>query len=198
MKEFSDSEIVDCLRRRESHVVHYLSDKYMPLIRLMIFHNGGSAEDAKDIFQDGLIILLEKIDEGNFVLKCKFKTYLYSVCENLWKTLLDKRRAAANYVSFSSQGAPERDIWEEMDRELHEKIFREAFEQMDQTSRDILKLSWQEMPGQEIAEILGLSYGYVRKRKCEAQDELIEKIKQHSGYIRIMNSEKVASEVVKG
>jgi RNA polymerase sigma factor (sigma-70 family) len=197
VKEFNDSEIIDCLRKRESYVVRYLSEKYLPVIRLMVFQTGGSSDDAADIFQDGLIIILEKIDEGGFVLMCKFKTYLYSVCENLWKTVLDKRRAAANYASTSIESEFEKDIYDTLDRELHETIFRDVLEKMDKSSRDILNLYWQDVPAQEIADRLGFTYGYVRKRKCEAQNELIMKIKQHPQYIRIMNSEKVAREIVR-
>jgi RNA polymerase sigma factor (sigma-70 family) len=170
----------------------------MSLIRLLVFQNGGTAEDACDIFQDSLIIILEKIDEGNFVLKCKFKTFLYSVCENLWRTILDKRRAAANYMSATAdQHHTEKDISDELDRELHEEIFREVFETMDQVSKNILNLYWQDVSGLEIAEKLGLTHGYVRKRKCEAQNELISRIKQHPGYIKIMNSDKTANGIVK-
>jgi len=197
VKEYSDSEIIDCLRKRESYVVRYLSEKYIPVIRLMVSQSGGSSDDASDIFQDGLIIILEKIDTGDLVLKCKFKTYLYSICENLWRTVLDKRKAAANYVSSSVENEPERDISETMDRELHEIIFRDVFEKMDQTSKSILNMYWQDLPAQEIADKLGFTYGYVRKRKCEAQNELIMKIKQHPEYIRIMNSEKIAKEIVR-
>jgi len=163
----------------------------------MVSQSGGSSDDASDIFQDGLIIILEKIDTGDLVLKCKFKTYLYSICENLWRTVLDKRKAAANYVSSSVENEPERDISETMDRELHEIIFRDVFEKMDQTSKSILNMYWQDLPAQEIADKLGFTYGYVRKRKCEAQNELIMKIKQHPEYIRIMNSEKIAKEIVR-
>jgi hypothetical protein len=82
VKEYTDNEIIECLKNRQSYVVRYLSDRYMPMIRLMVFRMGGTLEDAKDIFQDGLIIMLEKIDNGDFVLTCKFRTFLYVVCEN--------------------------------------------------------------------------------------------------------------------
>jgi len=92
VKEYTDSEVIECLRNRQSYVVHWLSDRYMPMIRLMIYQMGGSAEDASDIFQDGLIIMLEKLDDKNFVLTCKFKTFLYCVCEHFGKRFLKNGR----------------------------------------------------------------------------------------------------------
>lgn len=161
----------------------------------MVFQNGGTSEDAKDIFQDGLIIMLEKIDDGSFELRCKFKTYLYCVCENLWKTVLDKRRAAANYLNAidESESETQADFTDMMDHKIYEMLFKEVFNTLDQSSRNILNLYWQDVPNQEIADKLGMTNGYVRKMKCEAQNELTAKIKRHPEYIRLMNSDRLAS-----
>jgi RNA polymerase sigma factor (sigma-70 family) len=196
LKEYSDNEIIECLRNRQSYVVHYLSDRYMPMIRLMVFQKGGTTEDARDIFQDGLIIMLEKLDNKEFALTCKFKTFLYCVCENLWKSVLDKRQAAANYLTRRSEPEGEKDFSDSMDLHMYEEIFREAYETLDPISKKILTLYWQEISPQEIADKLGYTYGYVRKKKCEAQNELTEKVKKHPGYMRIKSTEIAAREVV--
>ena len=159
----------------------------MPMIRLMISQKGGSIEDSKDIFQDGLMIMLEKIDNKDFVLTCKFKTFLYCVCENLWKMVLVKRQAANNYLIRKGDNDNEKDFTEAMDKTIYEELFWEVFETLDESSKKILKLYWQEVPPQEIAVKLGFTYGYVRKKKSEAQSDLTEKIKKHPHYRRIMN-----------
>lgn len=197
MKEYTDDEIIQCLRDRQSYVVHYLSDRYMPMIRLMVYQKGGTNEDARDIFQDGLIIMLEKLDSKQFALTCKFKTFLYCVCENLWKSVLDKRLAAANYLTRRSEPEEEKDFTDQIDRQMYEDIFREVFETLDPISKKILTLYWQEITPQEIAEKLGYTYGYVRKKKCEAQSELTEKVKKHPGYMSIRNTEIKAREVIR-
>ena len=181
-----------------SYVVHYLSDRYMPMIRLMVYQMGGTLEDAKDIFQDGLIIMLEKIDNNNFVLTCKFKTFLYCVCENLWKSVYMKRQSAKNYLSRMSKDeyGDEKDFTEHSDIRLYEKIIHDVFVTLNPVSQKILKLYWQEMSPKEVADSLGYTYGYVRKKKCEGQSELIEKVKRHPDYKRIMDSENITKYVV--
>ena len=196
MKEYTDDEIIKCLRNRQSYVVHYLSDRYMPMIRLMVYQKGGTLEDARDIFQDGLIIMLEKLDNEAFTLTCKFKTFLYCVCENLWKSVLEKRQVAANYITRRREPEHENDFTELIDHEMYQEIFRNVFETLDPISKKILKLYWQEVSPQEIADKLGYTYGYVRKKKCEAQSELTEKVKRHPGYMRIMSTEIATREVV--
>jgi RNA polymerase sigma factor (sigma-70 family) len=189
MIEFSDKEIIECLRSRQSYVVRYLSDRYLPMIRLMVTQMGGSTEDAKDIFQDGLIIMLEKIDTNQLVLTCKFKTFFYSVCENLWKKVLEKRRAAANYFNRRIETSSDNDFTETYDNQLYENIFYEVFETLDNVSKEILKLNWQEFSPMEIAEKLGYTYGYVRKKKCECQAELMKRVTNHPNYKLIKKTE---------
>ena len=196
MKEYTDNEIIECLRNRQSYVVHWLSDRYMPMIRLMVYQKGGSTEDARDIFQDGLIIMLEKLDDKKFNLTCKFKTFLYCVCEHLWKTILEKRQSAANYLNRRNEPESEKDFTDMIDYQMYEQIIQDVFKTLDPISKKILTLYWQEKSLQEIADQLGYTYGYVRKKKCEAQGELTEKVKRHPGYMRIKKTEIAAREVV--
>lgn len=196
MKEYTDNEIIECLRNRQSYVVHWLMDRYLPMIRFMVCQKGGTSEDARDIFQDGLIIMLEKLDDKQFALTCKFKTFLYCVCEHLWKTALEKRQSAANYLIRRNEPEGENDFMDLMDHNMYEEIFREAFETLDPVSKKILKLYWQEKSPQEIADKLGYTNGYVRRKKSEAQSELTEKVKKHPAYMKIRRTELIAREVV--
>jgi RNA polymerase sigma factor (sigma-70 family) len=167
------------------------------MIRMMVHQKGGTTDDARDIFQDGLIIMLEKLDNKQFALTCKFKTFLYCVCEHLWKTLLEKRQSAANYLTRNPEREDDRDFTELPDHQMYEKIFQEVFNTLDPISRKILTLYWKELSPQKIADKLGYTYGYVRKKKSEAQSELTEKVKKHPEYIRIKNTEMAVREVVR-
>ena len=156
------------------------------MIRLMVIRMGGSSEEAKDIIQEGFAIMLEKTADTNYVFTCKFKTYFYCVCENLWKQELVKRKSATNYLSRRVDENDDTDFTEQMDRGLFEKIFYEVFGTLDQSCRKIMKLYWLDMSPKEIAKQLGLTYGYVRKKKSESQAELVSKVKNHPEYKRIM------------
>ena len=108
------------------------------MIRLMVYQMGGTSEDARDIFQDGLIIMLEKLDTKEFALTCKFKVFLYCICEHLWKSVLAKRRAATNYLTSRLETESNNDFADQIDHQLYEKIFREVFETLDPVSKKIL------------------------------------------------------------
>jgi RNA polymerase sigma factor (sigma-70 family) len=140
--------------------------------------------------------MLEKIDNKNFVLTCKFKTYLYCVCENLWKSVLEKRQAAVNYHTRKLEPEEDKDIDDLLDHKMYEDLFHDVFETLDPATKSILNLYWQDISPQEIAEKLGYTYGYVRKKKCEGQAELIAKVKNHPDFKRIMSTENAAKGVV--
>ncbi|MBN2862782.1 MAG: sigma-70 family RNA polymerase sigma factor, partial [Bacteroidales bacterium] len=186
------SEIIECLRKRQSYVVRYLSARYMPMINLMISQTGGSPEDGKDIFQEGLMIMIEKIDNKDFALTCKLKTFVYCVCENLWKSVLSRRKLAADYLKHSVNSDNNDDIPGIIDDTMYREIFLNAFETLDPVRKNILKLYWEDMSLQEIADKFGYTYAYTKKRKCEAQSELIKRVKDNPDYIKIMRSERTA------
>ena len=58
-----------------------------------VLNNNGTEEEAKDIYQEAIIVFFEKIREDSLELNCQIKTYLYSVCRRLWlKRLAFKNR----------------------------------------------------------------------------------------------------------
>jgi RNA polymerase sigma factor (sigma-70 family) len=88
----NDSEVLLQLQsstRRKAMTRLY---KYYPQVKAMIKAKGGNAQDAEDVFQEGLIILCRKANESGFELTSSLDTYLYSVCKNLWNNQARKKR----------------------------------------------------------------------------------------------------------
>ena len=54
------------------------------LIQYFVTNNNGSFDDARDVFQEAMITLYEKVQLEHFTLSCQIKTYLFSICKNLW------------------------------------------------------------------------------------------------------------------
>lgn len=64
--------------------------KCYPSIRNFIIKNGGSENDAKDLFQESLLIFYKNILNPDFQLTSTAHTYLFSICKYLWKAELKK------------------------------------------------------------------------------------------------------------
>lgn len=182
MKKYTDQEIIQGLKSGESYAVKYLAKEYLPVIRYYISKNSGNEEDAKDVFQDALYIIIEKIHNNDFVLQGTLSTYLFAICKNLWLMVLDRQKAAKNYELRRMADQMDNDFTESVDRVFYENIFRQCFEAMDQVSKKILKMYWMEISPTEIADKLGYSYGYVRKKKSECMKELKNRIINHPDF----------------
>jgi len=63
-----------------------------PQIRSYLVQNNGNLEDAQDVFQEVLLILLRKIDDPQFVFTSSPNTYLYALARNIWLNRLKSRR----------------------------------------------------------------------------------------------------------
>lgn len=59
------------------------------MIEAMIVKNNGTVADAEDIFHDALISFYKQA-QGGLTLTCAIKTYIYSMCRNLWLKRLRK------------------------------------------------------------------------------------------------------------
>ncbi|NCD43429.1 MAG: hypothetical protein EOL88_15270, partial [Bacteroidia bacterium] len=65
-------------------VFNYLYQYELPGIIALVMRNSGNEESGKDIFQEAVLRVTEKVCTGTLSLKCTFSTFLYSVARNLW------------------------------------------------------------------------------------------------------------------
>jgi len=92
MQTISDNTLLDKLKTEDSSSFELLYKFYFPSVASYIKQNLGNNEDAEDIFQEAIIVLLQKVRQPDFVLTSSLKTYLYAVAKNIWfKRLRDNK-----------------------------------------------------------------------------------------------------------
>lgn len=79
-----DQELLHRLAANDDKALEIIYLEHYPMVERMILQHNGSADDARDIFQESMIVLYEKAKEGNFVLSSRLKTFLYAVCRRMW------------------------------------------------------------------------------------------------------------------
>lgn len=187
--QYNDDVVIRGIRNRDDNVFKYIQVKFQDSIRLMVLEMGGTPDDAKDIFNEGLIALIRLVDQEGFKLTCKFGTLLYALCNKQWKQQLEKQVAARNYHVRKLDSEPARDFSEDTDHELYKEIFWGNFEKLDKVCQKILKGYFREISPKDIAKALGFSYGYIRKRKNMCHNFLMKMIQKHPDYIKIKRTE---------
>lgn len=183
---YSDEEILRGIRMRSKPILEYVYDDCYPLIKNMITKNSGNVEDVQDIFQDAMEILFRKVKKGKLDLRCKFKTYLYSVCQNLWLQKLEKRKKDKIIFKNVAQTTEltEEDLIEIYDEEKEKnRIYQKHYLGLARDCQDILRLAARKAPIGEIAAKMGYKtekYAKVKKFRCK--EELKRRIMNDSDY----------------
>ena len=72
------------LAKNDRQAVETIYGRHFGMVQSLIINNNGSSEDARDIFQEAMIVLYERARSADFQLHCQLKTYLYSICRRLW------------------------------------------------------------------------------------------------------------------
>ena len=80
----TDSEVILGILNNSESILKRLYVGYFPMVLQFIINNNGSTDDAKDIYQEAIIVLYNKVKTGDFELSSKLKTYIYSICRRLW------------------------------------------------------------------------------------------------------------------
>ena len=86
------------------------------MVQSFILNNSGSSDDARDIFQEAMIVLFEKSRSESFELSSQLKTYIYSVCRRLWLKKLNQNQRYTGQIENMEETIPV-----EEDLESHEK-----------------------------------------------------------------------------
>jgi RNA polymerase sigma factor (sigma-70 family) len=82
--EYNEQALLKGLANNDSKAVETLYKSHFGMIQHFVTNNNGSLDDARDVFQEAMITLYEKVQSDSFSLTCQIKTYLFSICKHLW------------------------------------------------------------------------------------------------------------------
>ncbi len=168
-----DSEILEKIKKRDESALDYLYKKNYKMMVKMILRNNGSEEEAKDIFQDALIVVWQKAYSPEFVLSSKLSTYIYSICQNLWRKELERKSR------LTGEQPVEKGETYDLDKQERANIINKCIEDLGETCRKILTYYYfDDLSMNDIAEKLGFANADTAKtKKYKCKKELDNKIK---------------------
>lgn len=91
------TDILADLKGENNQAFGRLYQSYFGMVDYYIIKNSGSTNDAEDIFQDTMVVLIEKLRQDNFQLTASIKTYIMAIAKNLWLKRLRNNRAAMDF-----------------------------------------------------------------------------------------------------
>lgn len=170
----TDQEIVDGISRKDNETFLYLYREFREQILRMVQKNNGNAEDARDVFQEGLVALWTNIAKGKFQIQAQAKvsTYLHALCRNIWISKLRKRK-----VTYSIEQTPALNIAAEVDDLTSQydqvKTLEKQFEKLGDSCKKILTLTYfKKASMKEIAAEMAITEKTAKNNKYRCMQRL--------------------------
>ena len=162
-----DKHLLEGLALNDREVIEAIYRDNYPMVQALILNNSGNSDEARDIFQEAMIVVYEKAVSGSFELHCLLKTYLYSVCRRLWLKRLQQLQRYGSLIENV-----EETITVDEDLDMHEKhnadflMMENAMSKIGEPCKSLLDAYYlQKKNMQEIA----VDFGYTNADNAKTQ-----------------------------
>lgn len=162
-----EKDLLKGLAANDTNAIETIYRENFAAIKGFIIKNNGYPDDARDIFQEAMIVLFEKSKTSSFTLSCQLQTYLYSICRRLWLKKLQKQNRFNPSIETIEEIVP---VEDEID--FHEKksndfmLMEDALKKIGEPCKSLLEAFYidkKSMP--EIAD----SFGYTNADNAKTQ-----------------------------
>ena len=137
------------------------------MIQTFVVNNNGSADDARDIFQEAMVVLYEKSGDKSFSLNCQLKTFVYSICRRLWLKRLQQLSKFTTQVESLEESVSVEEAVDAHEKVNNDYILMESsMNKMGEPCKSLLDAYYlQKKNMQEIAQ----EFGYTNADNAKTQ-----------------------------
>jgi len=189
MKVPSNTDLIKGIRNHDSSILRHVYKVHYPIIEGYITHNQGSREQARDIFQDAMIIVYKRIKSDDLVLSCKFGTYLYAICKNIW--MQERKKYLQRNEKLRQQALEVNDPGPANDPLLQNHLtdlFNKHFEALSKDCQKILSMYFNNFSVEDIRAAMNYKdLHHTADRKYRCKKSLINRIVNDPLFKRLKN-----------
>lgn len=173
------------LWKDNKRIIYEFYEAEFSKVAFMVLKNSGTIEDAKDMFQDALVILMDKFTWGKLdIYECKLGTYIYSISRNLWFEQLRKQKKENEFLDIKKYTTVNISVeYYDEEPDLYE-LTKKAIESLGNPCKELLELYYFENhPWETIASIMGYSSAAsARNQKYKCLERIREQINLKQQY----------------
>lgn len=147
------------LKNRNQEVLNQLYKTALPKVRSFVLKNSGNSDDAKDIFQDAVIVFFHSVKTAKFDESKSIDGFIYTVARNAWinKVRHDKKLVFKDELPEDFNTNQDNQLDDIISKERQD-AFRKVFMMLGEQCRELMQLSiYEEMPPREITNLLKIS-----------------------------------------
>lgn len=176
-----DQKYIKALLENDHKLIDEIYKNNASSIKKYLLSRGANEEEAGDIFQEALIDTYKMAYDKNFTLTCPLNAFLLLICKRKWYNEVQKKQRQG--VTNLEDGVFI-DKEDEQNAEMHvrqmerESLVMRMLDKISERCKQIILASYTGISQEKLAESLGVSYGYVRKKKSICMSELIALVNQ--------------------
>lgn len=175
MKYLSKEALVEGLKAEESAAFEAVYHESYRAVAHYIKANGGYEVDAKDIFNEGLIALVQLVRKPDFALTASITSLMYAICRRIWLKSFRKKGKEITVEEFHRDIEPVQlpDFEEENEQDENYQEVIKALSQIGEQCKEIILLAhYQGVPRDEIAEQMGYTKAFARIKLFRCMNKL--------------------------
>ncbi|GAO43605.1 RNA polymerase sigma factor [Flavihumibacter petaseus] len=163
----SEQDLIRRLALRERAATETIYKTHFGMVQTLIVNNNGSVDDARDIFQETMMVLYDKAKSGEFELNCQLKTYLYAVARRLWLKRLQQLQKYSEEVESLAAVVPVEDDVERMEAQQQSfSLMEKAMLSLGEPCRSLLDAYY--IKKKSMSDIAA-SFGYTNAENAKNQ-----------------------------
>ena len=163
----NEKALLEGLAHSDKKAVETIYRENYNMIQSLVINNNGSADDAKDVFQEAMIVLYEKARSGTFELNCQIKTYIYSVCRRLWLKRLQQLNRYSPPVEILEASVPVDDEIDEHEKRNNEfEMMDKAIGSLGEPCKSLLEAYYLQ---KQNMQVIAANFGYTNAANAKTQ-----------------------------
>ena len=180
-----DIELINGLLSNNKKAIDYIYEHFFNRIKYYIQNKGGGIDDAKDVFQEALIVIYKKAKEDTLELKSQFFTYLMGVCKYIWLNV--RKKKSNNTVTLKYEDTlklKDSSVEQRIIEQERYSVYEENFKKLGDLCQKVLQLFFKRKSMEEIAKAIGYETAHsVRTKKYKCQQQLKKLIHEDKKFI---------------
>ncbi|NRB49661.1 MAG: RNA polymerase sigma factor [Saprospiraceae bacterium] len=176
MPEQQDQVLLEGLKNGERAVLQEIYKEFAPKVSAWIVKHGGQQEEAKDIFQESIVAIYDKVAGQDFQLPCSFGAYFMGIIRYKWldkknRNKRDQEVRNQNLQRYTDENDPNIEDLLIATEQAHHQAQRleHSFKQLSDLCQQLLTLIKGGRSTEEIIQTLSFSTAnalYRRKNAC--------------------------------
>lgn len=163
----TDREVVLGILNNSDEVLSKLYKAYFAMVLQFVLNNNGDEDDAKDVYQEAIIVLYNKIKAGDFELSSKLKTYIYAVSRRIWlKKITLNNKKIGKITDYEEVLIVEDDVEQQEEKDLQFEKMKSALNLLGEPCKTIIQdFYMHSLSMQDICE----KFGYTNTDNAKTQ-----------------------------